>query len=86
MGRSVDNPGLFNDAPRALRIEAVEKLPELFENLIKEAAATIRFAVRRDDSSARGLLLTRRVHVFPFLFHEIRPLIRARFRQGLRDP
>jgi hypothetical protein len=28
---------LFNDAPRALRIEAVEKLPDLFEHLGKEA-------------------------------------------------
>ena len=28
---------LFNDAPRALRIEAVEKLPDLFDNLVKEA-------------------------------------------------
>jgi hypothetical protein len=28
---------LFNEAPRALRIEAVEKLPDLFELLVKEA-------------------------------------------------
>ena len=28
---------LFNDAPRALRIEAVERLPDLFEHLGKEA-------------------------------------------------
>jgi hypothetical protein len=28
---------LFNDAPRALRIEAVEKLPDLFDHLGKEA-------------------------------------------------
>lgn len=28
---------LFNDAPRALRIEAIEKLPDLFEHLSKEA-------------------------------------------------
>src|SRR4029078_3618097 len=33
---------LFNDAPRALRIEAVEKLPDLFENLIKEADVAIK--------------------------------------------
>jgi methyl-accepting chemotaxis protein len=31
---------LFNDAPRAFRIEAVEKLPELIERLIKEADET----------------------------------------------
>ena len=30
---------LFNEAPRALRIEAVEKLPDLFESLVKEADA-----------------------------------------------
>ena len=28
---------LFNEAPRALRIEAVEKLPDLFDGLVKEA-------------------------------------------------
>ena len=33
---------LFNDAPRALRIESVEKLPDLFENLIKETDAATR--------------------------------------------
>lgn len=31
---------LFNDAPRALRIEAVDKLPELLEGMIKEASST----------------------------------------------
>lgn len=30
----------FNDAPRRLRIEAVGKIPELLENLIKDADAT----------------------------------------------
>ena len=45
---------LFNDAPRALRIEAVEKLPDLFENLIKEADTTIR-KVKAQTSSARNL-------------------------------
>jgi len=33
---------LFNDAPRALRIESVEKLPDLFESLVKETAAAMR--------------------------------------------
>ena len=33
---------LFNDAPRALRIESVEKLPDLFESLVKETAAATR--------------------------------------------
>jgi len=28
---------LFNDAPRALRLESVEKLPDLFDGLVKEA-------------------------------------------------
>jgi hypothetical protein len=28
---------LFNDAPRSLRIESIEKLPDLFDGLIKEA-------------------------------------------------
>ena len=45
---------LFNDAPRALRIEAVEKLPDLFENLIKEADITIR-KVKAQTLSARQL-------------------------------
>ena len=45
---------LFNDAPRALRIEAVEKLPELFENLIKEADIAIR-KVKAQTLSARQL-------------------------------
>src|SRR5262245_29294513 len=33
---------LFNDAPRALRIESVEKLPDLFESLVKETTAATR--------------------------------------------
>lgn len=49
-----DDPGrhgfdtwLFNDAPRNLRLEALPKLPELFEELVKqvdEATATIEAA------------------------------------------
>lgn len=35
-----DEEWLFNDAPRALRVEAVEKLPELLEGLITEANTT----------------------------------------------
>ncbi len=31
---------LFNDAPRALRIDAVDKIPELFDTLTNEVAAT----------------------------------------------
>lgn len=45
---------LFNDAPRALRIEAVEKLPDLFENLIKEADVAIR-KLKAQSLSARQL-------------------------------
>lgn len=45
---------LFNDAPRSLRIEAVEKLPDLFENLIKEADVAIR-KVKAQSLSARQL-------------------------------
>jgi hypothetical protein len=33
---------LFNEAPRSLRIEAVEKLPDLFDSLVKEADAATR--------------------------------------------
>ena len=33
----IEEEWLFNDAPRALRIEAVEKLPDLFDSLVKEA-------------------------------------------------
>jgi hypothetical protein len=45
---------LFNDAPRALRIEAIERLPDLFENLIKEADVAIR-KVKAQTLSARQL-------------------------------
>ncbi|MEQ1910727.1 MAG: hypothetical protein ABMA15_18045 [Vicinamibacterales bacterium] len=45
---------LFNEAPRSLRIEAVEKLPDLFDNLIKEADLAIR-KVKAQSSSARQL-------------------------------
>jgi hypothetical protein len=31
---------LFNDAPRSLRLEAIDKIPELLENLSKDAAKT----------------------------------------------
>jgi hypothetical protein len=31
---------LFNDAPRALRVDAVDKLPELLEGLVKTASTT----------------------------------------------
>lgn len=31
---------LFNDAPRALRVEAIEKLPDLLEKLVEEADTT----------------------------------------------
>jgi hypothetical protein len=37
---SVDGPWLFNDAPRALRIPAIDKVPELLEKLTKDAVAT----------------------------------------------
>ena len=45
---------LFNEAPRSLRIEAVEKLPDLFDNLIKEADLAIR-KVKAQSLSARQL-------------------------------
>lgn len=45
---------LFNDAPRALRLECVEKLPELFEGLIKEAEA-VTAAVRARSGQAQQL-------------------------------
>ncbi len=42
---------LFNDAPRALRIESVEKLPELFEALIKDAeTATAQIKARTSQA------------------------------------
>ena len=34
---STDEEWLFNEAPRSLRIESIEKLPDLFDALIKEA-------------------------------------------------
>jgi hypothetical protein len=45
--------GLFNDAPRALRIESIDKLPDLFEQLIKEADATIGKVQARTLSARR---------------------------------
>jgi hypothetical protein len=35
-----DESWLFNDAPRDLRVDAVEKLPELLERLKKKAEST----------------------------------------------
>lgn len=37
---TIDGEWLFNDAPRALRIKAIDKIPELLESLIKDVAAT----------------------------------------------
>lgn len=45
---------LFNEAPRTLRIEAVDKLPDLFDNLIQEADNAIR-KVKAQSLSARQL-------------------------------
>jgi chaperonin cofactor prefoldin len=50
---------LFNDAPRALRIESVEKLPDLFENLVKEAdAATKQIRTKTERAQALASALT----------------------------
>lgn len=50
---------LFSDAPRALRIEAVEKLPDLFDNLIKEAeAATAQIKARTSQAQHLASILT----------------------------
>jgi hypothetical protein len=49
---------LFNDAPRALRIESVEKLPDLFESLVKEAdAATRQIRAKTDHAQALATAL-----------------------------
>jgi hypothetical protein len=45
---------LFNDAPRALRIEAVEKLPDLFEHLGKEAESAAK-QIKTKTERARQL-------------------------------
>ncbi len=45
---------LFNEAPRALRIEAVEKLPDLFESLVKEAESATR-QIRSKTQHAQAL-------------------------------
>ena len=45
---------LFNDAPRAMRIEAVEKLPDLFESLVKEADAATK-QIRSKTEHAQAL-------------------------------
>jgi hypothetical protein len=50
---------LFNDAPRALRIESVEKLPDLFESLVKEAdAATKQIRTKTHHAQALAAALT----------------------------
>jgi len=50
---------LFNDAPRALRIESVEKLPDLFESLVKEAdAATKNIRTKMERAQALATALT----------------------------
>lgn len=50
---------LFNDAPRALRIESVEKLPDLFESLVKEAdAATKQIRTKTHHAQAIASALT----------------------------
>jgi hypothetical protein len=50
---------LFNDAPRALRIESVEKLPDLFESLVKEAdAATKQIRTKTHHAQALASALT----------------------------
>ena len=36
----LDGPWLFNEAPRKLRIQAIDKIPELLEALVKDAADT----------------------------------------------
>jgi hypothetical protein len=49
---------LFNEAPRSLRIEAVEKLPDLFDNLVREADAatrTIKSKTQRVQELAAGM-------------------------------
>lgn len=48
---------LFNDAPRALRIEAVEKLPDLFDHLGKEAEIAAR-QIKGKTERARQLAST----------------------------
>ena len=50
---------LFNDAPRALRIESVEKLPDLFESLVKEAdAATKQIRTKTHHAQVLASALT----------------------------
>jgi hypothetical protein len=50
---------LFNDAPRALRIESVEKLPDLFESLVKEAdAATKQIKTKTHHAQQLATALT----------------------------
>src|SRR5262245_3177771 len=50
---------LFNDAPRALRIESVEKLPDLFESLVKEAdVATKNIRTKMERAQALATALT----------------------------
>jgi hypothetical protein len=49
-----DEEWLFNDAPRAFRVEAVAKLPELVEKLIEEAQATTK-KIKEQTSHAQEL-------------------------------
>lgn len=50
---------LFNDAPRALRIDSVEKLPDLFDALIKDAeAATAQIKARTTQAQQLAHIMT----------------------------
>lgn len=56
---STDEEWLFNEAPRALRIESVEKLPDLFDGLIKEAeTATAQIRARTSQAQHLAHILT----------------------------
>jgi len=51
--RSKTEEWLFNDAPRALRLEAIDKIPELLEELSKEAVKTTKnIRARLDEAKA----------------------------------
>ena len=45
---------MFNEAPRSLRVEAIDKIPDLLEKLIKEAEAIAK-KVRAKVSQATEL-------------------------------
>jgi hypothetical protein len=63
--RGTEETWLFNDAPRAYRIEAIEKLPQLLHKLAEDAVAATDDIVRKNDVARELVTALRRPMVPP---------------------